>query len=113
MTAEVSIVAGIGIVSSLFAYYAFEFRNSEEQVVKQLSVLMFFFSILFANLLIYAMYMISVNSLVYLQNSVLEAALAIITYFTVAMVIIYAIVMLLMFLKSLLDYIKGLYRGSG
>lgn len=108
MSAELSIVTGLGLISAMLAYYAFSFRQSTEEFTQKLSILFFSFSLIFLNLLMYAMVEIAKNtSVTYLQNSVLSAGLRILTYVTVFIAIGYFLIVVIMVIYSLYGVVKG------
>lgn len=107
MSAELAVVGGIGFISALFAYMAFKLRdddNDEGTFGSKISLFLFFCSILFANLLMYALLLISQNSLAYLEAPVIGIGLSIMTYGTIGVMIIYALYLIGLFLKGFYDW---------
>ena len=107
MGSEMTIVVGFSVISAILAYYAFELRDAEEDLTRKLSLFLFFLSILFLNLVMYSMVLIAQNTgLSYLLDSVVYTGLQIMTWVTLAIVIIYFIVLLLVGITSVIDFTK-------
>ena len=107
MAAEESIILGLGIICALFSYMAFELRSKEEEdgtFGSKISLFLFFVSILFANLLMYALLLISQNSATYLEAPVIGIGLSIMTYGTIGVMIIYALYIIGLFLRAFYDW---------
>ena len=105
---EITVVAGLGIVSALLAYMAFELRNSSEKFWQTASVMLFFMAIIFVDLLVFSMLLIIQNDgLLYLEDSVLSLALSIIMWTTT--VLVFAFFMWLIFnaIKLLFDMLNN------
>jgi hypothetical protein len=107
MSSEVAIISGLGIISGLFAYFAFETRNSDDGTFgSNVSLFFFFVSFLFLNLLMYAVLLIGQNNATYLTSGVLVTGLQIMTYSSVGLLIIYMIYVLITFVMAMNDWVK-------
>lgn len=107
MSAELAIVGGLGFVSALFAYMAFKLRdekNEDGTFGSKISLFLFFCSILFANLLMYSLLLISQNSLPYLEAPVISLGLSIMTYGTIGVMIVYSLYLIGLFLKGVYEW---------
>lgn len=112
-TEEVAVIGGLGIISFILAYYAFELRESQEDFWKKVSIGLFFMSLLFLNLVIFAVLLIAKNSSVaYLEDSVIVYGLMIMNWLTV--VIILAFIIWVMYLSVIytMEFLKGKFRGN-
>lgn len=108
MSAELAVVGGLGFISALFAYMAFSLRakdDNDDTFGNKLSLFLFFCSVLFCNLLMYSLLLISQNSLPYLEAPVIGIGLSIMTYGTIGAVIIYTIYLISLFLKTVYDVV--------
>lgn len=118
MSAELAIVGGLGFISALFAYMAFALRSGDDEdgtFGSKISLFLFFVSILFANLLMYALLLISQNSATYLEAPVIGIGLSIMTYGTIGVMIIYALYIIGLFLRGVYDWVMeamGKRRGD-
>ena len=83
MTNEIAIVWGLGIISFILAYCAFELRESQEEFWKKVSIGLFFMAILFLNLIIQSIMLIAKNSVPYLEDSVIVNGLLIMSWTTI------------------------------
>lgn len=109
MAGEEAIIVGLGIISALFAYFALSLRSDDpddQSFGSKLSLFFFILSILFCNLLMYALLLISQNSLPYLETSVINIGLAVMTYGTIGVLIIYAVYLLVMLLISMHGWVQ-------
>lgn len=110
MAAEEAIIVGLGIISALFAYFALSLRENgngdeENSFGSKLSLFFFILSILFANLLMYALLLISQNALPYLETPVINVGLSIMVYGTIAVLIIYFVYLLVMLVMSMKSWV--------
>ena len=111
MAGEEAIIVGLGIISALFAYFALSLRDNgendqETSFGSRLSLFFFMLSVLFLNLLMYALLLISQNSLPYLEAPVLAVGLSIMVYGTIGVVVIYFVYLLVMFIMSIKDWFR-------
>lgn len=111
MAGEEAIIVGLGIISAIFGYFALSLRDNgdsdqETSFGSRLALFFFILSILFLNLLMYALLLISQNSLPYLEAPVLSIGLSIMVYGTIGVVIIYFIYLLVMFIMSIKDWFR-------
>lgn len=115
MSAELAIITGLGLISVMFGYYTRIFKESTEELNNKLSILFFFFSLLFLNLVMYAILLIGQNTvgLTYLSNSVLNTGLLVMTYSTVGFLIIYFIILFVLTVISGGNFVLDYYKGRG
>jgi len=109
MVAEDAIIIGLGIISGIFAYFALSLRSDDpddQSFGSKLSLLFFVLSILFSNLLMYALLLISQNSLPYLETPVINIGLSVMTYATIGVLIIYSVYLLVMLLISMNGWVQ-------
>jgi phosphotransferase system glucose/maltose/N-acetylglucosamine-specific IIC component len=101
MNEELTIILGLGIISALFAYFAFEFLSKKEESLrgfsaeKALGVLFFVLSIVFLNMIMYSILLVSINAGgSYLTNSILTTGVQIIMYATLGGIALYLFALL-------------------
>jgi len=112
MSAEGAVVFGFVAMSYMFAHYAFVMREGNEEINHRISAFLFFLSLLFLNLTMYAMILIAQNSsMTYLENSVLSVGLRVITYFTVSVLMIYFLLMIIFGIKAAVQYAREQMSG--
>jgi hypothetical protein len=112
MGAELSIVLGLSVISALFAYFAFEFKNSAEPLNQKIGVFLFFVSVGFLNLVMYSCVLIAQNGgVAYLEHSVVNTGLTIITYTSIVAIILYFIVIFVLTVKGIVDYMRSYVKG--
>lgn len=107
MSAEIAIVGGLGLICGLFAYMSFQLREKEDDdgtFGNKISLFLFFISVFFANLLMYALLLIAQNGPTYLEAPVIGIGLSIMTYGTIGVIIIYTIYLLGLFLRGVYDW---------
>lgn len=104
MGVEINIVFGLGVLTVLFAYFSFEYREAEDFTTNFLSKLFFGLSMVFIIIIINVLYMIAdQNGLTYLRDGPLTIVIEIIYYLMVIVVAIYFVMMLVMILQFLYD----------
>lgn len=112
MAGEEAIVVGLGVVSAIFGYFALSLRDDgsdddrDNGFGSKLSLFFFMLSILFLNLLMYALLLISQNTLTYLEAPVISIGLSIMTYGTIGVVVLYFVYLLVMFIQSINGWFK-------
>lgn len=118
MAGEEAIIVGLGIITAIFAYFSLSLRSEDpddDSFGSKLSLFFFILSILFCNLLMYALLLISQNSLPYLETPVINIGLSVMTYGTIGVLIIYAVYLLIMLCITMYDWIQQAMgkRGKG
>jgi len=112
MAGEEAIVVGLGVVSAIFGYFALALRDDGSEDDRdngfgsKLSLFFFMLSILFLNLLMYALLLISQNTLTYLEAPVISIGLSIMTYGSISVVVLYFVYLLIMFIQSINGWFK-------
>lgn len=112
MAGEEAIVVGLGVVSAIFGYFALSLRDDgsdddrDNGFGSKLSLFFFMLSILFLNLLMYALLLISQNTLTYLEAPVISIGLSIMTYGTIGVVVLYFVYLVVMFIQSINGWFK-------
>lgn len=111
MSSQLAVIAGLGIISTLFAYYAFEFRNSTQELLQKFSVFLFFVSLVFVDLVMYSIYYIANNEgLAYLSNGVIQTGLLVLTWTTVLLTFVLLLVILYMLIMAFKNYFQKIGR---
>lgn len=111
---EFNVVVGLSIISFLLAYYAFKLREGADDVTKKVALFLFFMSVLFVNLIMYSLVLISQNTDIgYLQNSVVYMGLQVLTYTTLFGLVIYFIAMIVLAVGGFIEYAKTMLNGRG
>lgn len=113
---EANVILGLGICSAIFAYYSFEFAETEAVFGKVVGNLFFALSMLFVLLIVNAIYLISLNTgLGYLQEGVAGQALQVLYYAIVVGMAIYFFYIFAMIFKLFIDSMSAKFgkRGKG
>lgn len=113
---EANVILGLGICAAIFAYYSFEFAQTEELYGKVVGNLFFALSMLFVLLIVNALYLIGMNTgLSYLQEGITGQALQVFYYAIIVGMAIYFIYIFVMIFKLMLDSMKSAFgkRGKG
>jgi hypothetical protein len=105
-----NVLLGLGIVSSILAYYGLSFLDSDEFWTNLLGQLFFVVSMLFLLLTVNTTFLIIKNSgLSYLDDSVGTIMLEVFYYFMVFGVVMYIFFMFIKIAGMMMDAIKGSY----
>jgi hypothetical protein len=107
---QLPVILGIGFISGLFAYLAIQTRpggGEEGGFGAKLSLFFFIVSILFANLLFYALTLMVQNdaAVAFLETPIIEVGLLIMTYSTIGVLIIFVIWVLGHGVMSIYDWV--------
>jgi hypothetical protein len=110
MSSEVSVVVGLTFISALFAYYAFELRDSQEVLSQKLAVFMFFMSIVFLNLVMYTIYRLTQEdpNLSFLTSGIMSTGLLVVVWTTTILGFILMGSIFWMSIKTFYDVYKRL-----
>jgi hypothetical protein len=101
LSAENSIVLGLGVISATLGYFAFELGRSDEDLSKKIGLVLGFMSLAFLNLVMYAIYKIASVNLSYLVDGVLHTGILILMWTTLSLVFILLLVVIWISIKSL------------
>ena len=82
MAAEESIIFGLVGITVIFAYYAFELRDSGNEGNQKIAVFLAFVSLIFANITLFTVYTVATTNASYLTTGPLTAALLIMIWTT-------------------------------
>lgn len=112
MSAELAVVGGLGFISAIFAYYAFQLRESGEELNQKIGVFLFFMSLLFADLLMFTIYQLTQEtaSLNFLTGSVMHTGLLVVIWVTVGLTTVLLFSLLLMVITVMWEWYK---KASG
>ena len=124
MTTEIDIVLGLGILSALFSYFAFEFlqhqegeeesRNRVYNWNRNLGILCFLLSIIFINMLMYTLVLIAQNTgLSYLNDTVLVVGMQVLMWATLSGIALYLFALTLYSLRFITEASTRWWRGRG
>lgn len=113
MSLELSIVVGIGLISALFGYYAFNLKDNPEPMIQKLAVLFFFMSLIFVNMTMYVLLLMTQNNATvsYLADPIMGVGLSILTYLTVSLAILFLIALLIAIVRYGVDYVVESWYG--
>ena len=118
MSVELSIMTGIGVITSVFAYMTFNFWSMEGAEDggmdwnRRLALLFLLLTVFFVDMLMYMTYLIAANnSLSYLQNGVLQVGLAAVMWVTLGGLVLYVLMMTFTGLYFLFDFVKMKKNG--
>lgn len=114
MSLDITVVAGLGIISTIFAYYAFQLRNSEEEFVQKLALFLFFMSIVFLSLLMYGIYLMVDNdpSYSYLKTPIMNTGMLVMVWVNVTFGVIILFTVVGMLIMTAFEYMKGMFKGK-
>ena len=114
MGLELTILLGLGLVSSILAYYGLSFLENEEFFTKLVGQIFFMVSMIFLLLLVNTLFLVIQNdvSIAYLKDTVGIFAMEVFYYFMVIGVVIYIFWMFIGIAKMVVDGIKH-STGSG
>lgn len=111
MSEQLAIVTGLLGTSALFAYFAFQFYNREEELDKRLAVLFFFMSLMFADFLVYSLARIAeAGAFAYLTEGIANFAFQMMIWITLFMAL-WMLLMILAIIAKLLWY--AVAKGAG
>lgn len=128
MTVEdLSIIAGLSVLSWMFSTFAFQFLRSEDtddgrddehgkifNWNKKIGILCFLLSIIFLNMLMYSMVLIAQNTSVsYLNDTVLVIGMEAVMWATIAGMALYLFAMTIFSFQFLHDVIMVWFKGRG
>lgn len=112
MGAEISVFLGLGIVTSVFAYYGLSFIEREEFWTNLLGQLFFIISLLFLLLLVNTTYLVIVNSgLSYLSDTIGTTMLQAFYYLMLFGIVIYIFYMFTAIYQLFIQAIKMGFGG--
>ena len=117
MSVELSIVGGLGLITGVFAYIAFQFWHTTESDdgvswERRLALLFFILTVFGVDLLMYTVYLIAANnSITYLQNGILLVALGAVMWLTLGGLALYTLILTIMGLGYLYDVVTSWGKG--
>lgn len=113
MTGDVTVVVGLGAIAALFAYFAFELKDSESEIMTRVAVGFFFMSLVFVNLVMYTILLIAQNdaTVSYLEGSVMNTGLAVVMWVTLGMAALLFISIFLSIVNYGSDAVIEMYKG--
>jgi magnesium-transporting ATPase (P-type) len=119
MTIELTVVAGISVITAVFAYMTFNFwgmEGAEENGMdwnRRLALLFLILTVFFVDMLMYTVYLVAANnaSLAYLQDGVLLVGLGAVMWITLACLVIYVLMLTFSGLYFLFDFVKMKKNG--
>jgi len=104
---ETAIIAGLGVIAFILSYYSFELRESEEEFWRKVSIGTFFMSMIFLNLIIYAVMLISKNGAAYLEDSILVYGMMIMNWLTIIVILGFIIWIIFVSIQALFALLAG------
>lgn len=108
---EQAVVLGLAMTAFIFAYYAFELRDSPVENNQRVAIFLAFVSLAFTNLLFYTTYQIAQNSASYLTGGFLETGLLVMIWAT-NLILVYILLATIWtvgkwFIETVPNYLKG------
>jgi hypothetical protein len=79
---EHAVLLGLAMTAFIFAYYAFQLKDSGVESNQRLAVLLAIVSLAFTNILFYSTYLIAQNTVPYLTGGFIEIGVSVMTWTT-------------------------------